>query len=96
MQKEWTRTRLEEGWKDLVTAKKVYRRAIQKQKRDHWKSWLSEMMDKDIWNVAKFTSEPGEQTGLTKMPVLFDIREQVQVNPGAKAKLLASSFFPNR
>ncbi|KAK0230570.1 hypothetical protein IW262DRAFT_1453489 [Armillaria fumosa] len=30
------------------------------------------------------------------MPVLLDLRGQVQVNPEAKAKLLASSFFPDR
>ncbi|KAK0460801.1 hypothetical protein IW261DRAFT_1349479, partial [Armillaria novae-zelandiae] len=66
------------------------------QKRGHWREWLSKIMDKDIWSAAKFVTDPGEQTGPSKMPALLDLRGQVQVNPGAKAKLLASSFFPDR
>lgn len=73
----------------------MYCKVIQKQKRNHWKSWLLEMMDKDIWSMAKFVLEPREQMGLTKMPTLFDLRRQVQVNSEAKVKLFASSFFSN-
>lgn len=80
----------------MIELKKRYRREIKKQKRDHWHGWLTEILDKDIWSAAKYATEPGKNAGPTKTPVMKDSGGQVQVNPGAKAKLLASSFFPER
>ncbi len=54
------------------------------------------MLDRDIWKAAKYATDPGEQMGPTKIPALTNSGGQVQVNPGAKAELLALSFFPER
>ncbi len=95
-QRQWMKRRTAEWWAETIELKKRYRREIKKQKKEHWQGWLMEILDKDIWSAAKYATEPGENAGPTKTPALKDSRGQVQVKPGAKAKLLASSFFPER
>ncbi len=86
--------RTTEWWMEMIDLKKWYCREIKKQKKEHWQGWLTEILDKDIWSAAKYAMEPGKNAGPTKTPALKDSGGQVQVNPRAKAKLLASSFFP--
>ncbi|SJL18921.1 uncharacterized protein ARMOST_22523 [Armillaria ostoyae] len=95
-QRQWLKRGTAEWWAKMMDLKKRYQREIKRQKKDHWQEWVTKILDRDIWSAAKYATEPGKSTGPTKTPVLKDSGGQVQVNPGAKAKLLASSFFPER
>ena len=83
---------------DLWAAKAKYTKEICKTKESHWKDWLDEANDNDIWTANRYISNPSGDGGKTRIPTLkvktSDGNEQLVDSNKGKAKVLTGVFFP--
>ena len=76
---------------------KKYRNTLDQTQRQHWRDWLENAEDPDIWAAHRLTSSSGGDGGKTKIPALkytVDGAEATARDNGDKGRLLAKNFFP--
>ncbi|KIJ22827.1 hypothetical protein M422DRAFT_276688 [Sphaerobolus stellatus SS14] len=82
-------------------ARNTYNSAIRRAKQDHWKNWLENANERDIWVAGKYSKNPLSDGGRTLIPTLHtrDLNgqstETFDTAP-LKAAALARLFFPPR
>ena len=71
---------------------------IKKMKEAHWKDWLNNMVDTDIWIAHKYMSNPGGDSGKTCIPTLQRTDPDGQVIQATsneeKSVTLTQALFP--
>ena len=82
---------------ESAKAKKAYEKAIEYNKKHHWRDWLEKADDPDIWTAHRYISAPASDGSTTRIPTLKAIHngEEVTVSTNdEKSQMLARSFFP--
>jgi hypothetical protein len=80
-------------------ANKTFQRTLECTKRQHWRDWLENADDPDIWTAHKYTASPAGDGGKSRIPVLKltqDGQETTAVTNEEKSSMLAKTFFPPR
>ena len=92
-----------EGWPAVKQACKAacnkYISTIRCTKALHWKGWLEDIMEGDIWHVSGFTSNGVHDGSACCIPMLFtsspaDACISEYSTPEDECSLFASAFFP--
>ena len=84
---------------ESAKAKKEYDKAIEYNKKHHWRDWLEKADDPDIWTAHRYISAPASDGGATRIPTLSASRNGTEVTASTnedKSVLLAKTFFPAR
>ncbi|KIJ43134.1 hypothetical protein M422DRAFT_89068, partial [Sphaerobolus stellatus SS14] len=82
-------------------ARNEYNAAVKKAKQGHWKDWLENISERDVWTAGKFAKNPLTDGGRTLIPTLHRKDQTGQLlatfdTAPTKAKALAELFFPPR
>jgi len=80
-----------------TAAKKAYKKAIEYNKKHHWRDWLEKAEDPDIWIAHRYISAPAMDRSATRIPVLKAARNGKEVTASTnkdKSQILAHTFFP--
>jgi hypothetical protein len=85
---------------DLRQAKKNYANAITKAKVDHWKEFLENAGESQVWTANGYINNPIGDGGKARIPTLKvtgtdSLAREINTNEG-KAEALARTFFPPR
>jgi hypothetical protein len=78
-------------------ANRLFKRTLERTKRQHWRDWLERAEDPDIWTAHRYTAAPAGDGGKSRIPVLKVIRDGQDIVASTneeKANLLARTFFP--
>ena len=73
--------------------RRKYSRELERTKRDHWRNWLEQATDPDIWTVHRYINMPASDGGKTRIPDLISTTDgqQRKVNTNeSKGNLLIS------
>ena len=76
---------------------KKYRNTLDLTHRQHWRDWLENAEDPDIWAAHRLTSSSGGDGGKSKIPVLnYKVGDAMAVASENcdKGRVLAKNFFP--
>ena len=76
---------------------KKYESMLERTKKQHWRDWLENAEDPDIWVANKIISTPASDRGKARIPTLkykVDDREVIARTNGEKSLALAKCFFP--
>jgi ribonuclease HI len=82
---------------ESVKAKRAYERAIEYNKKHHWRDWLEKAEDPDIWTAHRYISAPASDGSAARIPTLKAQHNGEEVNASTnedKSQLLARTFFP--
>ena len=83
---------------DHREATKVYAKAIETSKKEHWENWLLNASERDIWTANKYATDPPTDGGKTRIPTLNYVGQDGNTRRTAsnaeKSTALASAFFP--
>jgi ribonuclease HI len=80
-------------------ADKLYHRTLKSTKLQHWRDWLENADDPDIWTVQKLLASPASDGGGTRIPVLKYKEGDTPcsaISNADKGRVLAKSFFPSK
>ena len=78
---------------------KAYEKAIEYNKRHHWRDWLEKASNPDIWTAHRYISALASDGSTMRIPALRGELngEEVIVNTNEdKSQLLAKTFFPRK
>ena len=80
-------------------ARNTYISALHKAKAEHWKGWIEEAKERDVWIASKYTKNPLSDRSHACIPTLFKKGEDGQVTSelhtdAEKAALFTDLFFP--
>ena len=84
---------------ESAKAKKAYEKAIEYNKKHHWRDWLEKADDPDIWTAHRYISAPASDGSTTRIPTLTDTRNGEEVTASTnedKSQILARTFFPSK
>ena len=82
-----------------VSAAKNYRKTLEQTKTQHWRDWLENAEDPDIWAAHRLTSSSCGDGGKSRIPALKYAAngEEATASINAdKGRLLAKGFFPEK
>ncbi|KAF5378264.1 hypothetical protein D9615_008696 [Tricholomella constricta] len=83
---------------NLEAAMKKYADEILKAKAEHWKAFLEEAMEKELWVANKYISDPTGDGGKTRIPTMKTTGEDGSVTElvtnEEKSRLFARALFP--
>jgi len=83
---------------DHRDATKVYAKAIETTKKEHWENWLLNASERDIWTANKYMSDPPTDGGKTCIPSLNYVGQdgttRRTTTNAEKSTALAGPFFP--
>lgn len=79
------------SWKAMKAAQNRYISEITRQKRMHWKQYLEQLTQAQLWTAARYTDDAPRTT--TRVPALKGPDGLVS-NTEAKSKILFDTFFP--
>jgi Endonuclease-reverse transcriptase len=93
--------RWEEHKRASNEARNTYIAAIRKAKYDHWKGWIEEATEKDIWVAGKYVKSPLSDGSRTRIPSLTKKAADGRILAEShteedKAALFKELFFPPR
>src|SRR6202012_3866856 len=75
--------------------RKQYSDRILETKEEHWKQWLENATEHDIWIANRYISSSGGEGSRTRIPTMKAQEDETPVTSNAeKSKLLMASFFP--
>ena len=78
-------------------AKKAYNKAIEFNKRNHWRDWLEKAEDPDIWTAHRYISAPASDGSATRIPTLKGTQNEEEERTAStneeKSQMLAKTFF---
>lgn len=80
-------------------AKKAYNKAIEHNKKHHWRDWLEKAEDPDIWTAHRYISAPASDSSASRIPALTTTLNGTEVIANSnedKSVILAKTFFPAR
>jgi len=80
-----------------TVAKKAYEKAIEYNKKHHWRDWLEKAEDPDIWTAHRYISAPAMDGSATRIPVLKAACNGEEVTASMnedKSQILVHTFFP--
>jgi hypothetical protein len=83
--------------KERKEANRLFKRTLERTKRQHWRDWLEKAEDPDIWTAHRYTAAPVGDGGKSRIPVLkitCDGQDSTASTNEEKASLLARTFFP--
>jgi ribonuclease HI len=84
--------------REAKTYANSYGEAITKAKEEHWRAWLEEATEKDIWIANKYLNSPAGDGGKTRIPTLkatgADGEMQEATTNQEKSDMLLNAFFP--
>ncbi|KAA1478016.1 hypothetical protein DENSPDRAFT_787504, partial [Dentipellis sp. KUC8613] len=79
-------------------ARQEYRTKIHHEKNQHWRDWLDNASDPDIWTANRYISCPSTDGGKTRIPSLSVVQPDGTVQSitdnNRKSEVLARAFFP--
>jgi hypothetical protein len=79
----------------MRAAKNEYHGAIWREKRAHWREYVSTLPCGNIWKAAKYAMDPsGSSSSSTCTPDLVDSDGTTASTPAQKATLFHAKFFP--
>ena len=82
-----------------INAKRAYRKAVEYNKKHHWRDWLEKASDPDIWTAHRYISVPASDGSAIRIPMLTTTRDGEEVTARTnedKSQMLAKSFFPKK
>lgn len=77
---------------NLTAARREYKNAIAKAKRDQWRSSMASCTNNSVWNTFRALSKPRSHISFHR---LVDASNQVTTNPVAMCNMLRDQFFPS-
>jgi ribonuclease HI len=80
-----------------VDANKCYHSTLDRTKKQHWRDWLENAEDPDIWTVQRLLAAPASDGGSSKIPPLkykVDDTDLIARSNDEKGRILAKGFFP--
>jgi hypothetical protein len=80
-----------------IKAKKAYKKAIEYNKKHHWRDWLEKANDLDIWTAHRYISAPASDRSATRIPMLKAMHNGEEVTASTnedKSQMLARALFP--
>jgi hypothetical protein len=84
---------------ESAKAKKVYNKAVEYNKKHHWRDWLEKADDPDIWTAHRYISAPATDGSTSRIPALTALHNRDEVTAGTnkeKSLMLARTFFPEK
>ena len=94
-------------WRDLLDhhvhtehrqATRDYAKLIERSKKLHWETWLTNVADKDLWLANKYTTDPPTDGGKSRMLTLKAEQENGSIRQAVsnedKSNILAKALFP--
>ncbi|KIK13673.1 hypothetical protein PISMIDRAFT_17820 [Pisolithus microcarpus 441] len=80
------------------TKAREYEKAMRDAKKEHWRSWLEEASNTDLWIANKYISNPTGDGSKTRIPTLRRADENGNTTIASsnedKSRLLAQTLFP--
>lgn len=72
-----------------------------KTKNDHWRNWLEEITEKDIWTANKYISQPFTDGSASRIPTLVKRNDNGDIlleacSNAQKSQILSEVFFPKK
>jgi len=80
-------------------ARRKFSNKIEHAKRNHWRDWLEQASDPDLWTAQKYLNAPASDGGKTRIPDLKYTANGQQCTASdnqSKSKVLAKTFFPSK
>jgi hypothetical protein len=80
-------------------ANKTFQRNLEHTKRQHWRDWLENADNPDIWTAHRYTATLAGDGGKSRIPVLKltrDGQESTAATNKEKSSMLVKTFFPPR
>jgi hypothetical protein len=81
---------------ESAKAMKTYEKAIEYNKRHHWRDWLEKASDPDIWTAHRYILAPTSDSSTARIPALrgkVNSEEVTASTNKAKSQMLARTFF---
>ncbi|KAJ6539871.1 hypothetical protein DFH09DRAFT_1090182 [Mycena vulgaris] len=75
-------------------AKNTYLGAIHREKRAHWRLYVTELPRCNIWKAAKYALDPMSSPSTSRIPDLVEPNGNVVSTPAQKAAIFHHKFFP--
>jgi len=82
-----------------AAAAKKYRKTLEQTKTQHWRDWLENAEDPDIWAAHRLTSNSWGDGGKTRIPALKYVADGEETTASIntdKGRVLAKGFFPEK
>lgn len=80
------------SWEAMKEARNRYTGAITKQKRAHWKQFMEQLTQEQLWTAARYTDDTPSAS--TRVPALTSPDGMVSSTDG-KCAILFDTFFPS-
>lgn len=80
------------SWEAMKKARNTYTSAITRQKRAHWKQYLEQLTQAQLWTAARYTDDAPRAS--TRVPALQSTAGLVSSTEG-KGAILFDTFFPS-
>jgi exonuclease III len=84
---------------ESIKAKKDYEKAIEYNKKHHWRDWLEKADDPDIWTAHRYITAPASDGSTTRIPTLKESCNGESITASTnedKSQMLARAFFPKK
>jgi hypothetical protein len=85
------------SWAEMRAAKNRYHSAIRREKRAHWRQYVTDLPRGNIWKAAKYAMQDASSSSSPScIPDLTSPDGSVVSSPAQKADVLHRKFFPPR